>query len=117
MVTTFARLAVEGHTIVPGTLETHKLEPLQDENPCLQSVRHLSRWCDIQVEDNDRGVVLHHGAAYDDYRVEDMTNVVVWVDVDEVICVVGNEGDSSSIIADGFTDSVSNNGITGIRAY
>lgn len=43
-----------------------------------------------------------------------MTNVVVWVDVDEVICVVGNEGDSSSIIADGFIDSISNNGITGI---
>ena len=56
----FAGLAVEGHAIVPGTLEAHKLEPLQDEDPCLQSVRHLSRRCDIQVEDNDRGIVLHY---------------------------------------------------------
>ena len=60
VVATFAGLAVEGRAIVPSALETYKLEPLQDEDPRLQSVRHLSRRCDIQVEDNNRGIVLHY---------------------------------------------------------
>ena len=116
MISALADIAVEGRPPVPSSLETRILKLLEIDDPGFEAVRHLGWRGNIEVEDNNRYVVLHDRAALDDDGIKNVLDIMVWVDIEKVVSVVSDESPNCGVIFDGVANGAGDYEVARIRA-